>query len=135
MEFVIVGCGRVGAALARELARSHAVTVVDWSARAFDRLGDEFAGQTVIGNGIDVDVLRSAGVENVDIFFALTDDDNRNLMAAQVARQLGAGRVVARVYDADRSRVFADMGVTTVSPTIKGAERLFAIVMSGEEET
>jgi Trk K+ transport system NAD-binding subunit len=56
-------------------------------------------------------------------------------MAAQVARQLGAGRVVARVYDADRSRVFADMGVTTVSPTIKGAERLFAIVMSGEEET
>jgi trk system potassium uptake protein TrkA len=133
MQFVIVGCGRVGAHLAEALARSHEVTVVDWSARSFDRLGENFGGQTVIGNGIDVDVLRSAGVESADIFFALTDDDDRNLMAAQVAKQLGAPRVIARVYDATRSRVFADMGVTTVSPTISGAERLFNMVMAGEE--
>jgi trk system potassium uptake protein TrkA len=133
MEFVIVGCGRVGASLARELSESHAVTVVDWSARAFDRLGEDFTGQTVTGNGIDVDVLRSAGVASADMFFALTDADNSNLMAAQVAMQLGSPRVVARVYDADRSKVFADMGVTTVSPTILGAERLFAMVLAGEE--
>jgi trk system potassium uptake protein len=133
MQFVIVGCGRVGAQLARELAKSHGVTVVDWNIKSFDRLGDSFNGETVMGNGIDVDVLKSAGTEDADMFFALTDGDNRNLMAAQIAKQLGVPQVVARVYDATRSRVFADMGVTTVSPTILGAERLFEMVMSGEE--
>jgi len=133
MRFVIVGCGRVGARLALELCQENEVTVVDWSRRSFDRLGDRFTGETTLGNGIDVDVLRSAGVQNADMFFALTDGDNRNLMAAQVAAQLGAPRVVARVYDPVRCNVFGDMGIMTVSPTINGAERLFQMIEAGEE--
>jgi trk system potassium uptake protein TrkA len=128
MHVAILGCGRVGARVANSLARQHDVTVIDWSSRAFDRLSADFGGQTVLGNGIDVDVLRSAGMESAALFFALTDLDNRNLMAAQVAKELGARCVIARVYDPVRADTFAAMGIMTVCPTVKGAEALFDLV-------
>lgn len=135
MQIVILGCGRVGARVATVLSKEHRVTMVDWNQAAFDRLGDDYAGGTVIGNGIDVDVLRNAGVEEADLFLALTDGDNRNLMAAQIAKQVGVPRVLARVYDPVRSAIFAQQGLTTVSPTVKGAERLFAMVTGDREES
>lgn len=134
MDVVILGCGRVGARVANVLSNSHAVTVVDWNSSSFDRLRPDFAGQTILGNGIDADVLRSAGIEHADLFLALTDVDNRNLMAAEVANQLGVPRSIARVYDPERSLVFAELGITTVSPTITGARRLFEMVVGREEE-
>src|SRR4051795_11602210 len=102
MFVVILGCGRVGAAIAASLDGAHDVTVIDWNARSFSRLPDTFSGDTILGNGIDIDLLRTAGVARADAFLAVTDGDNRNLMAAQVARQLGAHQAVARVYDAER---------------------------------
>ncbi len=128
MHVVILGCGRVGARVAAVLADKYDVSVVDWNAAAFDRLPAHFAGETVRGNGIDVDVLRSARVHQCDLFLALTDLDNRNLMAAQVASGLGAKRVIARVYDPVRADVFAAMGVPTVCPTVSGARALFDLV-------
>jgi trk system potassium uptake protein len=104
--------------------------VVDQSQPAFDRLGSAYSGETLVCNGIDVDCLRRAGTEHADLFMALTDGDNRNLMAAQIARQLGVRTVLARVYDAVRAEIFKGMGVITVSPTIKGAERLFHMVLN-----
>src|SRR2546422_5346176 len=86
MKLVIVGCGRVGAMAAIALSKAgHQVTVIDSNRRAFDRLGDAFAGEMVLGNGIDEDVLRQAGIESADGFASLTNGDNRNIMAAQNA--------------------------------------------------
>jgi trk system potassium uptake protein TrkA len=131
---VILGCGRVGARLATILSKSHHVTVIDWNPSAFERLGTSFRGDTLLGNGIDVDVLRAGEVEQADIFLALTDGDNRNLMAAQIADYLGVPRVLARVYDAERSIIFEQIGLRTVSPTINGAARLYNMVVREREE-
>lgn len=134
MKVVILGCGRVGARIAKTLSSSHDVTVVDWSRSAFERLGSEFPGKVVQCNGIDVDCLRQAGVDGADIFFALTDNDNRNLMSAQIAQQRGVRQSVARVYDAERGKIFSEMGLSVVSPTIRGAQRLFDLVVGEREE-
>lgn len=128
MSLVILGCGRVGARLAAALSAEHVVTVVDWDNSAFDRLPPDFPGETLLGNGIDSDVLRAAGTARARLFVAVTDNDNRNLMAAQVAKHIGARQVVARLYDPVRADVFGGMGVITVSPTVKGAEALFDLV-------
>jgi trk system potassium uptake protein len=134
MRIVVLVCGRVGARLAERMASAHEVTVIDWRESAFEQLPAHFAGETVVGNGIDVDALKACGVSGADVFFALTEGDNRNLMAAQIARGLGATRAIARVYDPVRCRVFSAMGVETISPTILGAERLFDLVVAPEEE-
>jgi trk system potassium uptake protein TrkA len=135
VNIVILGCGRVGALAATRLSESHDLTVIDWNPSSFDRLPSEYAGDTLLCNGIDVDCLREAGVEGADAFLALTDNDNRNLMAAQIAMRLGAGRSIARVYDAQRGVIFSEMGLSIVSPTVSGAQRLFELVLRDEEET
>lgn len=133
MDVVIVGCGRVASRVANRLGPEHRITIVDWNQSAFDRLRPGFAGDTLVGNGMDADVLREAGAPMADLFLALTDGDNRNLMAAQIAKQLGARRVVARVYDPVRAEIFRRMGLDTISPTIVGAQRLFeAVIDPGE---
>lgn len=129
MRVVVLGCGRVGALVAGRLGTRHAVTVIDWSPSSLQRLPDDFTGDTLVCNGIDADCLRQAGAAEADVFLALTDGDNRNLMAGQIAKQLGARKVMARVYDAERSRIFTEMGLNTISPTILGAERLFQMAV------
>ncbi len=86
MKIVIVGCGRVGSSAAELWDRAgHDVIVLDESTRAFERLPATFGGHAVRGDGTDEDVLRRAGIEGADIFLALTEGDNRNVMAAQLA--------------------------------------------------
>jgi trk system potassium uptake protein TrkA len=133
MKAVILGCGRVGAIVASDLDRDNTVRVIDWNPGSFDRLSSDFEGETIVGNGIDTEVLRRGEVESADLFMALTDADNTNLMAAQVARELGARQAIARVYDAERSEIYRELGVTAVSPTVSGAERLFKLVVESEE--
>lgn len=134
MYVVILGCGRVGAALASALDAAHEVIVIDWNSRSFTRLPQTFRGETVLGNGIDVDCLRAADVGRADAFLAVTDGDNRNLMAGQVAKHLGAKQVIARVYDAERSQIFTEPGLTTFSPTVAGSDRLYSLVLEEMEE-
>ncbi|MGH2448180.1 MAG: potassium channel family protein [Chloroflexota bacterium] len=129
MKIVILGSGRVGAWVASALSGKNEVAIIDWKASAFERLSPDFAGETVLGNGIDVEVLRSAGTAEADVFMALANDDNRNLMAAQIARRLGAVRNVVRVYDPVRAKLYHGIGLDTVSPTVHAAERLFAMVV------
>ena len=89
MNVVIMGCGRVGARVASLLDQNgHKITVVDTHSRSFERLAHDFAGDTVIGTGIDEDILKMAGIEKADAFIAVTNHDNRNLMAAQVAQTI-----------------------------------------------
>jgi len=111
MKLVIVGCGRVGAMAAIALSKAgHEVTVIDSNRRAFDRLGSDFRGEMVLGNGIDEDVLRQAGIESADGFASLTNGDNRNIMAAQIAQhEFGVKKVICRIYDPARADLYAEL--------------------------
>ena len=133
MDVVILGCGRIGARLANVLSASHRTTIIDWNRAAFERLDADYAGRAIVGNGIDIDTLREAGADTADVFIAVTDGDNRNIMAGEIADQLGAGKVIVRVYDANRAEIYADTGLTTICPTIISAERLFRMVVRPEE--
>ncbi|MDQ6779739.1 MAG: TrkA family potassium uptake protein, partial [Candidatus Eremiobacteraeota bacterium] len=133
MRFLIVGCGRVGSTLAKRLVRAgHDVTVVDENSAAFRRVGRDFGGKLVLGTGIDVDVLRRAGAETADGFAAVTQGDNRNIMAALIAQQhFKIKRVVARIYDPQRSEMYRDYGIATVSPTTVGARLIAGALIEG----
>ena len=124
MKYLIVGCGRVGSTLAKLLtAEAHDVTVVDENPAAFKRLGNHFAGRVEVGTGIDNDVLRRAGAESADGFVAVTDGDNRNVMAALIAqRMFGIKKIVARIYDPPRGSLYRELGIETVCPTTIGAK-------------
>jgi trk system potassium uptake protein TrkA len=119
VKYVIVGCGRVGAALAEAFGNAgHEVVILDTSTRAFDRLSDGFKGQAIRGDGTDEDVLRKAGAEGADVLLALTEGDNRNVMAAQVAMEnLSVGKVVAKINDPVRAAAYAELGIATVCRT------------------
>ena len=119
MNIVIVGCGRVGAAMAETFDRAgHRVVILDLSTRAFEKLPSSFGGEAVRGNGTDEDVLRRAGAEDADLFIALTEGDNRNIMAAQLAVEaLSAKRVVAKINDPVRATAYAELGIATICRT------------------
>ena len=122
-----MGCGRVGARLAKALDDDgHDVTVLDLNAYQFTRfLPETFGGKKITGNGVDEDVLRRAGIEQADAFVAATQGDNRNVMAAQVAKHVfGVPRVVCRIYDPIREEMYRDLGLRTISPTKVGASLL-----------
>jgi trk system potassium uptake protein TrkA len=124
LKYIIVGCGRVGAALAKLLtAEGHDVTVVDENPAAFKRLGVRFSGRVEVGTGIDADVLKRAGADEADGFVAVTDGDNRNVMAALIAqRMFGIKKIVARIYDPPRGQLYRELGIETVCPTTTGAK-------------
>jgi trk/ktr system potassium uptake protein len=126
MRTVIVGCGRVGSSLARQLsAEGDAVTVVDSTEAAFNRLGENFVGEMVFGTAVDEDVLRRAGTDQAEAFVAVTNADTTNIMAAQLAQHVfGVKKVICRIYDPARADVYAELGLETVCPTTMGAEKV-----------
>jgi trk system potassium uptake protein TrkA len=126
MKVVIMGCGRVGAALATALdADGHEVTVLDIRPDAFKRLPPQFKGRKHAGNGIDQDVLARIGLDQADAFVAVTQGDNRNVMATQMAKHLfGVRRTLCRIYDPIREEIYGDLGLETISPTLVGAKML-----------
>jgi trk system potassium uptake protein TrkA len=119
MRVLIVGCGRVGGLLAGRLSdNGHDVSVVDANSRSFRRLPEKFPGRVVLGTGIDEDILRTAGIEQANVFVAVTQDDNTNIMSAQIARSVfGIERVILRIYDQARAAVYRDLGLTVICPT------------------
>lgn len=119
MKIVIVGCGRVGASAAELWDRAgHEVVILDILTPAFERLPSSFGGTAVRGDGTDEDVLRRAGVEGADVFLALTEGDNRNIMAAQVAAEtLGVDNVIAKINDPVRANAYAEIGIATLCRT------------------
>ena len=124
MRVVIMGCGRVGAGLAQQLQREgHDVTVLDTDGFAFRRLLPKFEGRRLQGSGTDDRVLVEAGIERADVFVAVASGDNRNILAAQKAKEVyGVKRVVTRVKDPLRAELFARLGLQTFSPTKVGIE-------------
>jgi trk system potassium uptake protein TrkA len=137
MKVVIMGCGRVGARVASLLDHNgHDVTVIDSEPSAFRRLSDEFGGDTIIGTGIDEDVLRQAGIEEADAFIAVSNGDNRNIMAAQVARMIfDVPRIILRIYDPVREDTYRRLGLTTVCPTTTISALILEQVISASDVT
>ena len=119
MNVLIVGSGRVGATLAGILdGEGHQVTVVDVDKAAFVHLPAGFKGTTQLGSGADLDILRAVGIDKADAFLALTDGDNRNLMAAQIAKEIfGVKRIFAKVNDPIRAEIYRHKGINTISRT------------------
>jgi len=126
MNVVIMGCGRLGARIAGILdADGHAVTVLDTAESAFRRLPETFRGKKAVGNGMDGPTLEKIGIAQADCFVALTQGDNRNYFASQMAREVyHVSRVLCRVYDPVREEIFRDLGLETFSPTSFGANIL-----------
>jgi trk system potassium uptake protein len=119
MNVVVMGSGRVGARVASILDQhGHRITVIDTNPDSLRRLGQKYGGDTIIGTGIDEDVLRRAGIEDADVFIAVTNGDNRNIMAAQVARTIfNIEHVIVRIYDPVREDTYRRLGLRTVCPT------------------
>ena len=119
MRTVIVGCGRVGAMLAVMLDDGgHSVSIHDISSAAYDRLPSTFKGSAQRGDGTDEDTLRRAGTEDADLFLALTEGDNRNIMAAQLAaEEFRVGQVIAKINDPLRALAYAELGIATICRT------------------
>jgi trk system potassium uptake protein TrkA len=119
MKVLIMGCGRVGARLASLLDEDgHEVTVLDNDVYSFRRLPSSYGGSALFGNGIDQEALKKAGIEEADIFVALTQGDNRNVMSCQIAKHIfNVPRVMCRIYDPLREEMYAALGLETISPT------------------
>jgi len=119
MKVIIMGCGRVGAQLAGLLdADGHAVTILDTDAYSFRRLPPKFGGTALIGNGVNEEALKKAGIEEADAFVAVTQGDNRNVMATQIAKHIfNVPKVVCRIYDPLRQELYSTLGLETFSPT------------------
>jgi trk system potassium uptake protein TrkA len=133
MKAVIVGCSRLGARLASELTgQGYSVNVIDVDVLAFRRLPEDFPGKTIIGTGIDEDILMSAGIVRADLFVASTNGDNRNIMAAQLARHaFGVKHVICRIYDPVRAQAYAQLGIDTICPTVEMANLVLTKIAAG----
>jgi trk system potassium uptake protein TrkA len=119
MKVVIMGCGRVGAQLAALLDNDgHKVAILDTDDYSFRRLPPTFSGTALLGNGTDEDALKRAGIEEADVFVAVTQGDNRNVMAAQIAKHIfNIPRIICRTYDPLRRELYSTLGIESFSPT------------------
>lgn len=136
MKVIIVGCGRVGSTIARELSgQNHDVVVIDRRTEAFRRLGESFSGRKVAGIGFDRAVLAEAGIDDADAVVAVTNGDNSNILIARVARELFAvERVVARIYDPRRAAIYSRLGIPTVASVTWASQRILGLIVPGEGE-
>ena len=119
MKILIMGCGRVGAQLAILLSNDgHSVTVLDINPDSFRRLPPDFNGVALLGNGIDEEAMKKADIEQADVFVAVTQGDNRNIMGAQIAKHtFNVPRVLCRIYDPLRRDIYESLGLEAISPT------------------
>ncbi len=136
MRVVIMGCGRVGSTLARQMEQAgHKVTVIDSNSDSFLRLPSDFKGEKIVGNGVDEEGLRRAGIETADAFAAVTNGDNRNIMASQVAKEIfHIKKIVCRIYDPIRESTYREMGMETFCPTLVGAQILFNALTGSKKD-
>ena len=137
MRILIIGCGRVGAGLAKTLmGRGHSISIIDKDPLAFDKLGDKFKGQTVLGVGCDREVLLKAGIERADGVAAVTSSDEANVVASRIARDFfHVPRVVARLYDVRQAEIYRRLGIQTIAPTGWGINRIADLLLYSPLET
>lgn len=134
MHIIVVGCGKVGAKFSQVMSQDgHDIVVIDNDTKNFDSLDSNFSGLTVLGVPIDEDVLKMAGIETADSLVAVTPDDNINMMACQVAKEIfKVPLVLARIQDPVREEVFFQFGVQTICPTNMAVDELKSLI-NGEQ--
>jgi trk system potassium uptake protein len=130
-KIIIVGCGRLGGLLANRLSSAgHSVVVVDRRETSFDKLSPNFSGFRIIGDAVENHILKQANIETADYLFAITTEDNTNLMLAQVAKEIfKVPHVIARVYDPAREKIYREFGIETISPTALSADAFLKTVV------
>ncbi len=126
MKILIIGCGRVGSMLANRYARAgHEVNIIDEEEHAAGRLAADFTGSFFTGAGLDIAVLKMAGIKDADVCIAVTDGDNTNLVVAQIAKDhYKVPCVVVRVFDPRRAEFYASRGLNVVSPVAVAVEQI-----------
>ena len=134
MKLIVIGCGRVGSTIAKRFAsEGWDVTAVDEKEEALSRLGDHWSGGFVLGHGMDIDVLREAGIEEADAVVVATDGDNTNIVIGQVAQQRFDNQcVVVRLLDPARAEFYRQRGLRTICPTSVAIEVLLDAVRACE---
>ena len=134
VRVIIMGCGRTGAAIAEALdLDDHVVTIIDRDATQFRRLAPEFNGTRVVANGMDQKDLENVGISEADAFVAVTQGDNRNYFASQLASEIyDVEHVLCRVKDPQREVIFRQLGIKTYSPTSSGATTMVAMLLGGK---
>jgi trk system potassium uptake protein TrkA len=135
VKAIVIGCGRVGSAVAQQLlASGWEVTVCDENEDALGRLGEAWTGGFLVGHGMDFQLLKDAGIEEADAVVATTDGDNTNIVIAQVAqKQFEVPTVIARVLDPGRAQFYATRGLRIVCPTSSAIETLVGAVRQAEQ--
>ena len=125
---VVVGCGRLGSILASRLSsQGNSVVVIDPHESSFNNLSSDFSGFKITGDASEIEILRSAKVDQADCLLAVTDKDNINLMVTQIAKQIFKTSIVlARVFDPAREKIYRDFGIATISPTQLSADAFIA---------
>ena len=133
MYIIVVGCGRLGSHLANTLSRQgHSLVVIDRDKEAFSALSIDFSGFQLEGDAIELAVLRQAKTDRADLVIASTSEDNVNLMVAQVAKTVfKVPRVLARVFDPKRERIYGELGIETVSPVALAADHILGLLAGG----
>ena len=134
MKALVVGCGRVGSALAKRLhGAGWEVVAVDETEEALERLGEKWPGEFHVGQGLDAALLEAAGIASADLVLVATDGDNTNLVVAQIAKlRYDVPKVAVRVHDPARAAFYANRGFDVVSPTNSAIEALAALALDGE---
>ncbi|MBI1987804.1 MAG: TrkA family potassium uptake protein [Nitrospinae bacterium] len=134
MKVIIFGCGRLGAFLAQALSqKGEEVAVIDRDPRAFRLLGSHFQGKTVVGTGVDEDVLREAGIEQSDAFAAVTNGDKINIMSSLIAQEIyRVPNVIARIADPKMEEIYRELGLKTLCPTRLSSEMILHLLNNGQ---
>jgi trk system potassium uptake protein len=136
MYIIIAGCRKVGSNLALELSQeNHNVVVIDSDPGNLEALGSGFNGITIAGMPIDEDVLQSAGIHQADALAAVTNDDNINIMVAQIAKEIfHVPIVITRIYDPERDAIMSELGLTTLCATTLAVRKLKSLLLPGMPE-
>lgn len=123
---IIIGCGRLGANLANTLSDEGAdVLIIDQDKNAFRKLSPSFGGLTLTGNGSDFDVLEEAQIQRADVVVIVTNNDNANIMIAQIAKKnFHVKRVISRLYDSERECVYHEFEIDTICPAMLSAREI-----------
>lgn len=132
MNILIIGCGQLGSRLANVLDKQgHDISIIGSSQTMTDLLDDDFSGLTIPGNPIDSDVMKSAGIEGCDYVICVTESDNTNLMAAQVAKHIfHIDKIFVRVLDPVKCHVYKQMDISTISPTSLAFESICSAIFN-----
>ena len=136
MQFVIMGCGRVGAELTIQLGKSgHTVSIIDKRPEAFDRLPPGFEARTIVGLGFDRETLEEAGIKEADAFIAVSNGDNSNIVSARIAREhYHVEKVIARIYDPRRADIYEKLNIPTIATVRWAARQIQFLLFHGKEE-